>query len=74
MEQKLKTVVADILGIKPDDVIDELSPENAGTWDSLNHMNIITAVEMEFNVSMSMSEIQEIVNFESLKSVVKKLS
>ncbi len=74
MEQKLKAVVAEILGIKSDDVVDELSPENAGNWDSLNHMNIITAVEMEFNLSMSMSDIQSIDNFKSLKSLVEELS
>lgn len=54
--------------------MDDLSPDNNGNWDSLNHMNIITAVEKEFDVVMSMSDIQSIVNFAALKSVVAKLS
>ncbi len=74
MEQKLKTVVANILGISAEDVTDELSPDNNGNWDSLNHMNIITAVEKEFDVAMSMSDIQSIVDFATLKAVVTKLS
>jgi len=74
MEQKLKTVVANILGITAEEVSDDLSPENNGNWDSLNHMNIITAVEKEFGVTMSMSDIQSIVDFASLKAVVEKLS
>lgn len=73
MEQKLKTVVADILSVTVEEVTDDLSPETNGTWDSLNHMNIITAVEKEFGVVMSMSDIQGIVDFASLKAVVEKL-
>ncbi len=74
MEQKLKTVVADILGITAEDITDELSPVTNGSWDSLNHMNIITAVEKEFGVAMSMSDIQSIADFASLKAVIEKLS
>jgi len=70
----LKTVVANILGITAEGVSDGLSPETNGNWDSLNHMNIITAVEKEFGVTMSMSDIQGIVDFATLKAVVEKLS
>jgi len=74
MEQKLKKVVAEILGMATEDVVDNLSPDTNGNWDSLNHMNIITAVEKEFGIAMSMSDIQNIVDFLTLKSVVEKLS
>ena len=74
MEQKLKMLVANVLGITADEVVDQLSPVNNGSWDSLNHMKIITAVEKEFDVAMTMSDIQSIVDFEALKSVVEKLS
>jgi acyl carrier protein len=74
MEQKLKTLVANILGITIAEVVDKLGPVNNGNWDSLNHMNIITAVEKEFDVAMTMSDIQGIVDFETLKSVVERLS
>ena len=74
MEQKLKKVVAEILGMATEDVVDNLSPDTNGNWDSLNHMNIITAVEKEFGIAMSMSDIQDIVDFLTLKSVVEKLS
>lgn len=74
MEQKLKTVVANILGITIEEVVDQLGPDNNGSWDSLNHMNIITAVEKEFDVAMSMSDIQSIDNFAALKLIVEKLS
>ena len=74
MEQKLKAVVANILGINAEDVTDDLGPDNNGNWDSLNHMNIITAVEKEFDIAMSMSDIQGIVDFATLKAVVTKLS
>jgi len=74
MEQKLKTVVANVLAISEDEVVDELSPATNGSWDSLNHMNIITAVEKEFSIMMSMSDIQSITDFLTLKAVVEKLS
>lgn len=70
----MKTVVASILDVSAEEVSDDLGPETNGNWDSLNHMNIITAVEKEFDIAMSMADVQSIVDFSTLKSVVEKLS
>ncbi len=49
---KFRLVLAAILGIPPDRVTDDLSAEMVDTWDSLNHINIIGALEQEFGISL----------------------
>lgn len=74
MEQKLKALVAEILAISIEEITDNLSPENNGNWDSLNHMTIITAVEKEFEIMMTMNDIQEIKNFGALRTAIERLT
>jgi len=74
MEQKLKLLIAEILGISVGEITDNLSPENNGSWDSLNHMNIITAVEREFEIAMTMNDIQGIINFFELRTTIERLA
>lgn len=47
---RLHEIVATILGIPRDRVTDDLSSEAVDTWDSLNHINLIGALEQEFGV------------------------
>ncbi|HPF38405.1 MAG TPA: acyl carrier protein [Phycisphaerae bacterium] len=49
-DEKLKSIVSAILGVSVTDVHDALSSTDADTWDSLNHINLVTAVEEEFGV------------------------
>lgn len=70
MGEKLKQIVSDILSIPVSQIDGELSPETNGHWDSINHLNIITAVEAEFGISFSMADIQGIHNYASLETLV----
>lgn len=49
-EAKLKAIVSGILGVSEVDIHDDLSTTDVDTWDSLNHINLITAVEEEFGI------------------------
>jgi len=46
------------------------SPETVENWDSLKHMNLILALEEEFNITFSDVEIVEML---SVKIIVKTL-
>ena len=51
-DQRFRGVVATVLGITPDRVQDQLDPDSIDTWDSLNHINLIAALEQEFGVML----------------------
>ena len=54
---RVATVFSEVLGIPPETVSDETSPENTPQWDSLNAMNLVVALEGAFNVRLSTKEI-----------------
>jgi acyl carrier protein len=50
---RLHAVVTEVLGQTVDDTS---SPETTEGWDSLNHLNIILAIEAEFDVQLTMDD------------------
>jgi acyl carrier protein len=54
---ELAALVAGTLSIDPETVTPELTADDVESWDSLNHLRLITAVEEHFSVRFSMNEI-----------------
>ena len=59
---KLAEIIAILLEIDSADVSQETSPENVAQWDSLNHLNICTAVSQEFSITIETEEMTSIRN------------
>jgi acyl carrier protein len=74
MNQRVKQVVAEVLGLEADAVGDDLSRDSADSWDSLNHLRIVTALEQEFAITLSMEEIQGAQSVRQLIGLVARLS
>lgn len=53
MENKIKAVMADILEIENALIDLNTSTENVATWDSLKQIDLIMALEEEFDVKFS---------------------
>ena len=71
IEEQIKEILADILEIDDEDSIsDEFGPEDVDTWDSLNNLKLITALEEEFKISLTMAQINSMVNFAEIKQVI----
>jgi acyl carrier protein len=62
-----------------DDESIELSPEltanDVDSWDSLSHINLLIAIELEFGIEFKQNEIQSFANVgELLQSIEKKIA
>ncbi len=57
-----------------DDSIEQVHyvKDQIATWDSLNHMNLIVALEEEFNVRFSEEEINELLSLDLIELVIKE--
>ena len=60
MLERLRKVAAEVFGLRAEEIELAMTPEDIEKWDSLNHLRLITAVESEFNIRLSMSQIQGI--------------
>ena len=68
--QKLKEVVSEILEILPEEVNDSLSQENTEKWDSMRHLNLIMAIEEEFDIQFAADEVIKIKSFYDIRSTL----
>jgi acyl carrier protein len=57
MDERLQSLIAEILDISPEDVGPDLVRADTEQWDSLNHLRLVTAFEEEFGVRLTMDQI-----------------
>lgn len=74
MIDALPTLVADIMDMDRSDVSPSLSREEEDRWDSLNHLRLVTAVEEEFSIRLTMEEIEKIATLGDLDELIRKYS
>lgn len=71
-EEKIKQIFADILDVKEEKITETFGPNDADMWDSMNNLRLITALEEEFNIQLTMGEIREMDSFGKVKEVVRR--
>ncbi len=68
--QKFRSIVAAILQVAEVDVDDSLSPDNVDMWDSLNHINLLGALEQEFGVAFETENLEKSQSIPALKELL----
>jgi acyl carrier protein len=56
MEDKLKKLLSVLLGVDQEKINNDTSNKTINEWDSLKQMNIIVAIEEEFDIQFSEEE------------------
>ena len=74
MDSKLREILANALDIEPEELDDNASQKNISEWDSFALMAMVTALEEEFKIELTLEEIMEMQSLQKIKQVlVKKL-
>jgi len=68
---KLYAIIAGVLGVAPAELSDDSSPDTVSSWDSLNHLNLIMAVEGEFGIGLSPEDAMEMSNVALIRTVLR---
>ena len=71
-EDKLKQVLADVFGVDAKTINDATSMDTVAEWDSLRHLNLVLALEQQFNISFSGEETVQILNYPLIKIVLEE--
>jgi acyl carrier protein len=69
---RLVEIVAELFELDPAAVDDALTPEDVELWDSMNHLRLVSAVEEEFGIKLSMQEIESIRSLATLRALVER--
>jgi acyl carrier protein len=68
--ERLQQVVATVMNVSPSEVDDDTSPDTLPAWDSLSHIDLIVAVESEFNVSLSAEDSMEMLSVRLIRLIL----
>jgi len=72
VEDRIKNVMSAVFEISVEQITEDSSPDTIESWDSLKHMNLVIALEDEFNISIPDSEVANILTFTLIVYVVKE--
>ncbi len=73
--QDLQPVFADILDVPDLQLSRETTAPDVEGWDSLAHINLVTAIEKRYKVRFALGELQDLKNVGDMADlVVKKLN
>ena len=62
LERRVYQVVSDVLGVPVSELDDESSSDSITSWTSINHLNLITALEFEFGLEFSPEDALEMLS------------
>lgn len=72
LENRLKEVFSESLGIDLKIISDKLEYNTIDEWDSIGHMSLIAAIEDEFDIMIETDDIIDMSSFKIAKDIVKK--
>ena len=65
IEERVKNVMSVVFEVPIRQIKDNASPDEIESWDSLKHMNLVIALEEEFDCEFTDSEAVELLNYQS---------
>lgn len=72
--ERLGTIFKDIFDDSNLIIAESLSPNKVDAWDSINHINILHAVQKEFQIQFKLDELHKLNDFKLIvDAIVKKL-
>jgi acyl carrier protein len=72
-ERKIIDIISDILNIKKREISNKTSMNNIDQWDSLKQIQIILAIEDEFNIRFNGDDLSNANSVEKLLKTIQKL-
>ena len=68
----IEDLVANVLGESVANISDASSPETTRNWDSMRHIELVMAVEVEYGVTFSPAEIMTAVTLGAIRDLLRQ--
>jgi acyl carrier protein len=72
MRERLKEVMADLFGCTPDEIPDDADPDTLAGWDSLRHLELMLALDTEFDVRIPTETMLELNSLEKIAEYLRE--
>jgi len=74
LDEKLRSVLADVLDLPAAAITEDASPATIERWDSLRHMSLIVAIEEAFGITLDDRAMDEVMSFAGARDAVIRIS
>ena len=71
--EQVRNIASDIFGIPAGKITAESSPETIEHWDSMQHLNLVLAIEEKFGVQLEPEDIERMKSIGAVAALVEKL-
>jgi acyl carrier protein len=71
--EQVRNIASDIFGVPADKITAQSSPETIENWDSMQHLNLVLAIEEKFGVQLEPENIEQMNNIGAVATLVEKL-
>ncbi len=72
MEDKIRKLMASILKVNPEQIENESAIGDIDSWDSLNHLKIISEIEKEFSIQFTPDVLMDLEDFSDIVKAVEE--
>lgn len=69
---KITNVMSAVFEVPVEEINENSSSDTIDTWDSLKHLNLILALEEEFDISIPDEEVGNLFNFKLIELIVNE--
>jgi acyl carrier protein len=70
---QVRNIASDIFGVAANKITADSSPETIENWDSMQHLNLVLAIEEKFGVQLAPEDIEQMKNVGAVAALVEKL-
>jgi acyl carrier protein len=70
--EQVCAIASDVFGVPVDKLSAGSSPESVENWDSMQHLNLVLAIEEKFGIQLDPEEIEQMKNLGAVAAVVDK--
>lgn len=70
MDTQLQNLLADVFGVRAEEITLDTRKEDVGSWDSLKQMDLVVSLERAYEISLS---IEDIIAMQSVRDIIARL-
>ena len=70
--EKLLQIISTVLNIDREKIDESLSRDTTDEWDSFNHLMLMSEIEKEFQISLSIQEIEKTRSYKDICTLISE--
>lgn len=70
----IQEIMADVFGVDIEEITIDSSPDTIESWDSLRLLNLVLALEQEFDIELPSDQLQHLMSVEKILQALNQAS